>query len=398
MNLKEQLQRLKTKEAPPKTTRTALSVRGQEVDTPYGTFLLREEEYALSAYHGSMQLGEFQDCSRDALALLAKDKELAGMDLEKVLFLDTETTGLSGGTGTVAFLVGLGMFQGDSFWVQQLFMRDYPEEAALLSYLAEVLKKCQFVVTFNGKSFDLPLLTTRYILARLAVSLPSLHLDLLHGARRLWKNALPRCNLSSLETYRLGVTRIQDIPGEEIPERYFQFLRTGDSSLMEEVFTHNHLDILSMVTLMTRLSITSACSPSQLTCPYEAEALGTLHLRERKEVAWRYYERALDLSPHPSFEAKLLSSLACCAKQLRSYESAEFYWKRLLSKAPSILAYEELAKHYEHKRVDVEEAIRLTKRAVALALVGAPKKVAELEYRLARLEKKNERRLGSLIL
>ena len=188
------------------------------------------------------------------LAVLANDPALRGLDYRRALFLDTETTGLAGGTGTVAFLIGLGWFEGDGFVTQQLFARDYAEERATLLHLRERLAGREFLVSFNGKAFDANLLATRFIMNRLPDPLSGLpHLDLLHPARRLLSHRLADRRLSALETSILGFEREGDIPGSEIPQRYFDWLRRRDGRLMADVFEHNRLDILSLAALAAHL-------------------------------------------------------------------------------------------------------------------------------------------------
>lgn len=176
-----------------------------------------------------------------------------GWDVRKALFLDTETTGLRG-AGTVAFLVGLGWIEGDMFVVRQLLMRDYPEEAPLLEEVATYLSRFTYLVSFNGKSFDAPLLRDRFVMARLRDRWRDLvHLDLLHAARRTWRLRLGACNLGALEEALLGVHRVDDLPGAQVPERFFRYLKTGDMALLDDVLRHNEQDIRSLGLLLGKL-------------------------------------------------------------------------------------------------------------------------------------------------
>ena len=177
-----------------------------------------------------------------------------GWDVRRLLFLDTETTGLSGGAGTLAFLIGVGYIEGDELVIRQLLMRDYPEEPILLSHVAEMMPRFDAYVTFNGKSFDLPLVHSRMTMHRMREAYRELpHLDLLHPARRIWKLRLGRCSLSSLEADVLGQGRQDDLPGAEVPQRYFEYLKTRDFELLEDVLHHNMLDIRSLAVLLARL-------------------------------------------------------------------------------------------------------------------------------------------------
>ena len=159
---------------------------------------------------------------------------------EEICFLDTETTGLSHGAGTVAFLVGVGYFEEDAFVVRQYLMRDYDEEAFVLSRVSEDMQRSKLLCTFNGQTFDLPLLEVRYTMQRMReqyVHRP--HVDLLPASRRVWKLRLRRCNLTALEEAVLGIAREDDLAGALVPERYFSFLKTKDFSLLEDILDHN---------------------------------------------------------------------------------------------------------------------------------------------------------------
>ena len=165
-------------------------------------------------------------------------------------FLDTETTGLAGGTGTCAFLVGVGRITPEGFRVRQFFMRDYCEEASLLDALARHLAPFRVLITYNGRTFDQPLLETRYRLNRSRPPFGKLeHLDLLYGARRLWKLRYETCRLVDLENQVLGFERQGDVPGALIPYLYFEYLRTGRAARLLPVFHHNATDILTLACL-----------------------------------------------------------------------------------------------------------------------------------------------------
>ncbi len=171
-------------------------------------------------------------------------------DVRRMLFLDTETTGL-GGPGTYAFLVGLGFVEDDAFVVRQHFIRSPDEEAAMLHAVAETLGECPTITTFNGVSFDVPLLRTRMRALGVKFSFRDiLHCDLLYGARRLWQRRLPNCRLQTLEEGVLGFKRQGDVPSGDVPGLYFDFLETGDLDSLEGVFHHNVLDIISLAALM----------------------------------------------------------------------------------------------------------------------------------------------------
>ena len=197
--------------------------------------------------HGSADVGALSELSPSLLSILEHGVEAPP---QRWIFLDTETTGLVGGSGTLAFLTGVGWISSQGFELQQFFLRDHGEESAALQSLASLLEAFDVLVTYNGKSFDIPLLETRYRLNRLPSPFSRLrHIDLLHSARRLWRLALESCRLKELEARILGVERQGDVDGALIPDLYFQFLRTKNLDPLQPVFYHNAIDVLSLACL-----------------------------------------------------------------------------------------------------------------------------------------------------
>lgn len=191
-------------------------------------------------------------CAADptVLALLALDPALANVDFSRALYIDTETTGLMGGTGTVAFLLGLGFFDGDNFVVEQVLLRAFAEERAMLRHLEQRLASASVIVTYNGKTFDMPLLRSRAVLQRLPKLADVPHLDLLHVARRLHRHRLLSCSLKSVESNVLGRERIGDVHGSEIGAMYWHYVRTADAEVLRGVLEHNLLDVVSMIAMV----------------------------------------------------------------------------------------------------------------------------------------------------
>jgi len=229
---------------------------GQVVETPTGPFLLWERpvgelldnsEELHSKYSAIFECGgwtgESSDLHPDLRALLDADPG-------RVLYLDIETTGLSVGA---AFLVGLTAYESGSIVVKQLLARDYSEEAPLLSYLAEMFDRCEAMVSFNGKSFDVRFLQERFIVNGVSCFPSFAHLDLLHEGRRRWKDILPNCKLQTLEKHFCGRTRYGDIPGEEIPDAYHDFVKTGDAVRVKDIVHHNALDLVTMVEVIVHI-------------------------------------------------------------------------------------------------------------------------------------------------
>lgn len=212
----------------------------------------RRIRHAQSHCHGDEPVGSCLGASAERLATLALDQGLKDVDLRGALFVDTETTGLSLHGGAVPFLVGLSWFEDRTVCVEQMFLRALAEEAALLRHVAERLREATCLVSFNGKSFDLPLLRTRFIMNR--VPMPPLppHVDLLHVTRRVFRRRLLRVPLTRLEAAVLGFRRVDDVAGEEIPARYFDFLHRGRARELEPVFSHNEWDLLALPALLGR--------------------------------------------------------------------------------------------------------------------------------------------------
>ncbi len=222
---------------------------GEVVETPFGSHFETERLYERHRRHGSMDISNLLEMPQDLLGPLSGE-EAGPSPVGRWAFLDTETTGLAGGSGTYAFLIGVGRICEEGFRVRQFFMRDYGEEASLLHGLAEHLAQFDVLITYNGKTYDQPLLETRYRMARARPPFGRLaHLDLLHGARRLWKLRLESCRLVDLENQILGVEREGDLPGEMIPYVYFEYLRTQQAFRLVPIFHHNAVDILTTACL-----------------------------------------------------------------------------------------------------------------------------------------------------
>jgi uncharacterized protein YprB with RNaseH-like and TPR domain len=369
-------------------------VDGQLVESPLGRAFVAQERYTLDHRHGNRPLAGLLKQQAAVAAQLGREPKLAEVDLSRAVLLDTETTGLSSGTGTLAFLVGIGTFEEEAFQLRQFFLCDPDEEAAMLAALSDVMQDQQAIITFNGRGFDLPLLQTRYTLARMRpdwLGLP--HLDLLPPARRVWRERLVSCALSSLEVNILGVRRTQDdVPGFEIPQMYQQYLLTGDASDMLRVMYHNRQDILSMVTLATQLCrMFSDPFDDEEREPADLVSLGRwyddLGLTEQAERAFR---AALEREAH----VPALFHLGYLLKRQERREEALAIWQRLAeSDTSDVTAHVELAKHFEWHAGDVKSAIVWTRAALDLAVRWPSSSTqdqwqAELEHRLERLERK----------
>jgi uncharacterized protein len=339
-------------------------VQGLRVENERGEFFLIEEAIPLDVWHGDVSLSRFHAVASGTVGILTAEPELQVFDLLEAVVLDTETTGLAGGAGTAAFLVGVGYLEGDCFRVRQYFMRDYHEEPALLRALAGDLEHFSRIVTFNGKMFDLPLLEARFRLNRDRFPLSSApHLDLLFPARRLWKARLESCRLQSLEAELLGLRRHGDVPGEMIPQVYFDYLRSRDARALARVFRHNRDDIVSLAAL------------SLLACQWVEEGraedprdvLSLARVLERARLYERsrgHYRRAAEQGTGALRTAALLG-LAARAKRAGDHDEAAGLWAAAAeSGEPSAL--QELAMDHEHRRHDPEGALLMVERALAL--------------------------------
>jgi uncharacterized protein YprB with RNaseH-like and TPR domain len=330
-------------------------IQGRRVQNARGEFFLVEDDVHLETLHGSVPFTRLRALDPAAVSILTGQPALGAFDLRKAVFLDTETTGLAGGTGTAAFLVGVGWVEGERFRFRQYFMRDYHEEAALLRGLADDLAGVERIVTFNGGLFDVPLLETRYRLNRERFPLAdALHFDLLHPARRLWKARLESCRLQKLERALLGVTRHGDVAGEEIPHIYFDFVRRRDGRAMARVLEHNRIDVLSLAALAALacqwVDGGHAEDPRDVYCL--ARVLERADLAERSE---EQYRRLLAEAPGPVRTASLLR-LAARAKKGGQLEAAVAYWEEA-AQSGDWLALRELALHHEHRSRDLPAAL-----------------------------------------
>jgi uncharacterized protein YprB with RNaseH-like and TPR domain len=364
-------------------------VEGQRVENERGEFFLIENDLHLETRHGDAPLSRFKTLVPGSVGILSGETALDSFDLSRAVFLDTETTGLAGGTGTAAFLVGIGFVDGDRFRVRQYFMRDYHEEAALLEGLARDLRRFPFLVTFNGKMFDLPLLETRFRLDRARFPLSDApHLDLLHPARRLWKARLESCRLQVLEKELLGVQRHGDVPGEAIPGIYFDYVRRRDADAMTRVLEHNRLDIVSLAALAVTACrwVEEGAAEDPRDVLSLAKVLERARLYERSEAEYR---RAV-ASDRGALRAAALVRLASRAKRARDHARAAELWQAAAD-AGDLLALRELAIHHEHHSRDLAACLAAIEKGIALLIARAAmggRLASDFERRRERVRKR----------
>ena len=379
-------------------------------------YVVVERRYPPGHRHGDVTVADGLPPSAGAwpaLDLLARTPCRDGL-----LFIDLETTGLAGGAGTYAFLVGCAWFDGGSFRVRQYLMSNPMVEKSMLAAIAELAGAAGTVVTYNGKTFDLPLIETRYLFHRLETPFAGLpHVDMLHPARRLWRGHgadgaddaatmfdAGGCRLSTLERVLCGFEREGDVPGFEIPNRYFRYVRTGDARPLEGVLEHNRLDLLSLALLTARAAQLVEEGPPAVRTAREAVGLGRLYqLAGRVDEARRCFSLACGIDANePSvllppggdgdqLRAEALSSFARLSRRARCFDDAAAAWASLLMLsgcAPALLreATEALAVHHEHRRRDPLSARGFALQSLQLPLTASRREA--LHHRVARLERK----------
>jgi uncharacterized protein YprB with RNaseH-like and TPR domain len=367
-------------------------------------FLVVDRRYAPGHRHGHVAMADAlppSDGHWPRLSLLANDHCPGNL-----LFIDLETTGLAGGAGTYAFLVGCAWFSGGSFHVRQFVLSSFPGERVLLEAVAQLASTCGTVVTFNGKTFDLPLMETRFVLHRLRTPFAEMpHVDLLHPARRLWRpeteqDGMPSsCRLSVLEQTLCGHVRDGDVPGFEIPARYFQYVRSGDPRPLAAVLEHNRLDLISLALLTARAAQLLDEGPPAATSAREALGLGRLYERGGLTAEARgCYARAAGLDGSGTLlradaatRADALRAYAVLARRERRYDDAAGAWRRIVEMrgAPEPIrreAIDALAVHHEHRLRDLRAARGFALQS--LQLQGSRARQQAVQHRLARLNRK----------
>ena len=303
------------------------------------------------------------DVQRQTVMLMQGEDMPEDFDIRRVLFLDTETTGFMG-AGTVAFLIGIGWLEEDGFTVRQYLMRDYPEEKFQLERLKDDLGRFDVICTFNGRSFDVPLLRDRFLMNRMrADCLDKPHIDLLHIARRVWKLRLKKCNLGNLEEAVLGIAREGDIPGAEVPQRYFSYLKTGQFDLLRDVITHNAQDIASLCVLLGRMAHMYEHPEDNLPSE-DVYSMGVaLERMKHPEEARKCYRLALNGCMRTQGQLKL----AVNYRRTGDKAQAKEIWQAMVIRHEGgVTPYIELAKHYEHVEKDIPSALEMTRRALML--------------------------------
>lgn len=426
MNISDRLARIASLKPPrpswPDAPGRARLARGASSDIPVGAQRLAEllaaeprrnhfgEHLSLRKWFSADGEGSeapTAELTAAAWPLLAPQVPEDAADPRQWLFLDTETTGLAGGTGTYPFLVGIGWWDAGGLEVEQLFLREPSEEHSLLTALAERMTERPVLVTFNGKSFDWPLLETRYRMTR-TIEPPSFgaHLDFLHPARNLWRLRLGSTRLAELERHVLGWNRGADIVSEIIPQIYFDYLRGGDPDSLVPIFRHNQMDLVGLARLATR--VLNLLAHPEIHGQDALELFGASRICERRGHSARartLYQRSIDGDLPPATDRAARRSLARLAKRDGDLPLALEIWEGMLGNSPEgFEAYEQLAIYYERRAVDPERALQLSRQALAelpkasrLGTISAAKHRAlhlRFELRATRLESKARKLLS----
>ncbi len=353
---------------------------GEVVENEHGQHFQTEKLYEHYKRYGSVDVGSLIELPHDLLSAISNG-EVQPARPEEWAFLDTETTGLAGGSGTYAFLVGIGHITPTGFRVRQFFMRNHGEEASQLAAVAKFLEAFKVLVTYNGKTFDQPLLETRYRMTRMKPPFARLqHLDLLYGARRLWKLRFDSCRLVELENQVLGIEREGDIPGDMIPYVYFEYVRTQEASRVMPILHHNVMDIATLACLTSIVpwafhADTRAAGRFQ----HGAELLGLARWL-RKAGEWEQaaglFRQSIDRGLKDALLWPAIWDLAQAEKKLGRQEAMVAVFTDLAASANPyrVDAYEELAKHFEHRERNHSMALEMTHSAMKFGDTPALKK------------------------
>jgi len=403
---------------PPVQSRAASTLGGTVVARAEGAVIVVDREYRANDLHGRQRIGDVIETileEQDALATMARAWPSAkgvgapgtgGSKDPPLLFLDLETTGLFTGAGTQAFLVGCAAIDGDSIRVRQFLMPGFEHERAVLHALAAWAAAHGALVTYNGKTFDVPLIETRFLFHRVPFPLAETpHIDMLHAARRLWRGrpntAGPdpdesSCSLSVLEKHLAGLHRVGDVPGFEIPSRYFQFVRDGDARPLEAVLEHNRLDLISLAAVMARALTLVSHGPRESSNPHECFGLARLYERagacDNAEAALlRSVDLAMRVGTEPEVHGDALRRLAWLRRRTGRVHEAADTWRQLaaLPRCAAVLrreAKEALAIYHEHRSRDLGTARSLILDVLKDDPLGRCK--ADAEHRLQRLNRK----------
>jgi len=362
-SLAEQLQFLR----PRSDTVTDILPPGDVHSTPLGSHYVVRTVYPEDYFHGKVLLSRFSSADLECLMNLMREKENVP-ERGRIVFLDTETTGMQGGAGMCPFLVGLGHFAGDEFHMVQYFIRDFDEEPSMLHALGEFVERFELVVTYNGASFDLPLLETRFTLARLDSPFPRMsHFDLLFTTRRLWRAGHGSCRLTALERQMISFLRGPDVPGAMIPRVYFDYVQRRPNPALKPVFTHNVYDVVSLAALTVHACDRVTLEPAALDDPLDLYSLARVL---ENSADWRRSIRVYELAlcgglPEP-LRQKALENLSVACRRAGNHERSREICAELMRYPQfSMAGYEGAAIYYERAVRDFDAALRVIEEGLA---------------------------------
>ncbi len=374
---------------------------GRLEDSGEGACFIIDRVYPLNFQHGNSSLAHLLDQPLNAAAVICGDDRFDSLQFEDLLFIDTETTGLSG-AGSLAFMVGVAFFEHHKtdqvLVVRQFFLRDHGDEKAMLLNLDGLLEQKPALVSFNGRTFDIPLLNNRFLMNRIPSRMAKLpHFDLLSSSRRLWRHRIGSVALSNLERELLRVHRSkEDVPGWLIPGLYNDYLRSGDARELKRVFYHNQIDMLSMVTLAGEV-LRQFSDSRQEDHPIDLYSLGKWQDEMGMiEEAERTLKNAASADLPLEYYHQVLRRLALLLKRNDRRQEALPYWQQWAATSfDSVEAFEELAKYYEWHANDLTLALTWTERGLELLKRSSRETAAlrrpQLEHRQARLLRKLNR-------
>ena len=390
---------------------------GAVIERSEGMVIVIDREYRAGMLHGRRSIGEITSIindGADAMTLMAEAWPSAKGIGGRLLFLDLETTGLFGGAGTQAFLIGCAAVDGDAIRVRQFLLPGFEHERAVLGEVQAWSKDHGALCTYNGRSFDVPLVETRFMFHRVPCPLDGVpHLDMLHAARRLWRQRPmttgpdpddASCSLAVLEKHIAGLHRVGDVPGYEIPSRFFRFVRDGDARPLEAVLEHNRLDLLSLAVILARAITLITKGPAEARTAQEAYGLARVYERagayDNAEASLlKTIEFASRVGAEPEVHGEALRRLAWIRRRTRRVHEAAEAWRELaaLPRCAASLrreAKEALAIHHEHRSKNLDVA-----RQHALDLLAdLDANHVRVRHRLDRLERKLSRRTATLPL
>ena len=361
---------------------------GETESSPLGSHYTIRVVHPHDYFHGKVLLSRLSSSDLQAFMNLMHERGAVPLR-DRIIFLDTETTGVQSSAGICPFLVGLGYFTGDEFHILQYFLRDFDEEPSMLYALSQFMERFDMVVTYNGAAFDIPLLENRFTLARLDSPFKNVtHLDLLFSARRLWRNGHGSCRLIALEREMISFMRGPDVPGSMIPRAYFDYLQHKPSLTLKGVFSHNVYDVVSLAALTIHACDRVVLEPAALDDPLDLYSLGRILQNSQSWLrSIQLYEMALAGGlPEPTRQ-KAMENLSVVHRRAGNHErSMEICAELMALPEFSMTGYEGAAIYYERVARDFESALRIVEEGLLRADTDRCKTL--LQARWDRLQQK----------